>query len=117
MKPVFDENGLATEPGDIRCFYYDAVTSEYTGWSDEYINIGVSMPGDSTNKDPGDEVSGKSLYSLMGHGRRKKIIVVTPCTRPTPEKKAQLTILAPLKMVTPALRPPDRTINGMERSG
>ncbi|MFR0227898.1 tail fiber assembly protein [Escherichia coli] len=59
MKPVFDENGLATEPGDIRCFYYDAVTSEYTGWSDEYINVGVSMPGHSTDKDPGDEVSGE----------------------------------------------------------
>ncbi|MCV5682353.1 tail fiber assembly protein, partial [Escherichia coli] len=23
MKPVFDENGLATVPGDMRCFYYD----------------------------------------------------------------------------------------------
>ena len=28
MKPVFDENGLATVPGDMRCFYYDAVRSE-----------------------------------------------------------------------------------------
>ncbi|MDY8053243.1 tail fiber assembly protein, partial [Escherichia coli] len=45
MKPVFDVNGLATEPGEIRCYYYDAVTSEYMGWSDEFINIGVSMPG------------------------------------------------------------------------
>jgi hypothetical protein len=26
MKPVFDKNGLATEPGDIRCFYYDPDT-------------------------------------------------------------------------------------------
>ncbi|CES45236.1 Uncharacterised protein [Salmonella enterica subsp. enterica serovar Typhi] len=25
MKPVFDENGLATVPGDMRCYYYDAV--------------------------------------------------------------------------------------------
>ncbi|EKP3054643.1 tail fiber assembly protein, partial [Escherichia coli] len=31
MKPVFDENGLATQAGDIRCFYYDAVTMEYAG--------------------------------------------------------------------------------------
>lgn len=59
MKPVFDKNGLATEPGDIRCFYYDPDTGEYTGWSDEYINPGVSMPGHSTDIDPGDEVSGK----------------------------------------------------------
>lgn len=59
MKPVFDENGLAKEAGEIRCYYYDAVTFEYMGWSDEYINIGVSMPGDSTDIDPGDEVAGK----------------------------------------------------------
>lgn len=59
MKPVFDENGLATEPGNIRCFYYDPTTGEYTGWSDEYIHIGVSMPGHSTDIDPGDEMHGK----------------------------------------------------------
>ena len=59
MKPVFDENGLATEPGNIRCFYYDPTTGEYTGWSDEYIHIGVSMPGHSTDIDPGDEIPGK----------------------------------------------------------
>lgn len=59
MKPVFDENGLATEPGDIRCFYYDSLTFEYTGWSDEYIHVGVSMPGRSTDIDPGDEIPGK----------------------------------------------------------
>ncbi|ENB2832013.1 tail fiber assembly protein [Salmonella enterica subsp. enterica serovar Newport] len=59
MKPVFDKNGLATEPGEIRCFYYDAVTGEYTGWSDEYINTGVSMPGHSTDADPGDKMKGK----------------------------------------------------------
>lgn len=66
MKPVFDENGLATEPGEIRCYYYDAVTFEYMGWSDEYINIGVSMPGDSTDIDPGDEVAGKVAVFQSG---------------------------------------------------
>lgn len=59
MKPVFDENGLATEAGEIRCFYYDGITGEYTGWSDEHIHIGVSMPGRSTAIDPGDEVNGE----------------------------------------------------------
>ncbi|MCV5591060.1 tail fiber assembly protein, partial [Escherichia coli] len=59
MKPVCDENGLATEPGEIRCYYYDIVTFEYIGWSDEYINIGVSMPGNSTDIDPGNELTGK----------------------------------------------------------
>ena len=64
MKPVFDENGLAVEAGDIRCFYYDAETREYTGWSDEYINIGVSMPGNSTDIEPGEVVAGKvSLFT------------------------------------------------------
>lgn len=66
MKPVFDENGLATEAGDIRCFYYDAMTGEYTGWSDEYINLGVSMPGHSTDIDPGDEVIGKVAVFTNG---------------------------------------------------
>lgn len=59
MKPVFDETGLAIESGEIRCFYYDAVTSEYIGWSDVFIHIGVSMPGNSTDIDPGDEIEGK----------------------------------------------------------
>ncbi|HHH2926866.1 tail fiber assembly protein [Citrobacter farmeri] len=64
MKPVFDNNGLAIEPGDIRCFYFCPVTGEYTGWSDEYINVGVSMPGNSTDIVPGEAVAGKvSLFT------------------------------------------------------
>ncbi len=59
MTPVFDENGLATVPGDMRCFYYNAVTYEYTGWSDEYINTGVSMPACSTGIDPSENIPGK----------------------------------------------------------
>lgn len=67
MKPVFDDNGLAKEPGNIRCFYFDSVTGEYTGWSDEYINVGVSMPGNSTDIDPGEAVAGKvSLFTGTG---------------------------------------------------
>lgn len=58
MIPVFDNDGLAIQPGEMRCFYYDGVTGEYTGWSDEFINIGVSMPGNSTHADPGDDVVG-----------------------------------------------------------
>ncbi|HHH9949092.1 TPA: tail fiber assembly protein [Escherichia coli] len=66
MKPAFDENGLATDAGEIRCFYFDPVTFEYTGWSDEYINVGVSMPGYSTDIDPGDEVVGKIAVFANG---------------------------------------------------
>lgn len=57
LKPVFDETGHATTAGDIRCFYFDSVTGEYTGWSDEYINVGVSLPGNSTDIDPGESVA------------------------------------------------------------
>ncbi|MEB2441418.1 tail fiber assembly protein, partial [Citrobacter braakii] len=71
MKPVFDDNELAVEPGDIRCFYYDAETGEYTGWSDEYINIGVSMPGNSTGIAPGEADTGK-VYLFTGTGWRQE---------------------------------------------
>jgi Caudovirales tail fibre assembly protein. len=67
MKPVFDENGLVTQAGDIRCFYFDSVTGEYTGWSDEFINVGVSMPGNSTDIDPGEVAAGK-VYLFTGTG-------------------------------------------------
>lgn len=66
MKPVFDNSGLASQAGDIRCFYYDELTGEYTGWSDEFINIGVSMPSDSTDIDPGDEAEGKIAVFTNG---------------------------------------------------
>ncbi|MDM3519508.1 tail fiber assembly protein [Citrobacter amalonaticus] len=69
MKPVFDKNGLAIEAGKIRCFYYDAETGEYTGWSDEFINVGVSMPGDSTDIEPGELVAEK-VYLFTGTGWR-----------------------------------------------
>lgn len=59
MKPVFGEDGLATVAGNLRVFYFDQITHEYTGWSDEYIHEGVSMPGYSTDIDPGVDVAGK----------------------------------------------------------
>lgn len=58
MKLKFDKDGLAIDGGNIRVFYFDAVTKEYTGYSDEYIYPGVSMPGNSTALDPGEEVAG-----------------------------------------------------------
>lgn len=59
MKPEFDESGLATISGNTRVFYYDPITREYAGWSDEYIHVGVSMPGNSTDIDPGEDIAGK----------------------------------------------------------
>ncbi|WP_438436393.1 tail fiber assembly protein [Kluyvera georgiana] len=58
MKPIFDESGLATQAGELRVYYYEPSTGEYRGWSDEYINVGVSMPGHSTTIDPGEESPG-----------------------------------------------------------
>lgn len=71
MKPVFDDAGLAIEAGEIRCFYYDSLTLEYTGWSDEFIHIGVSMPGNSTDNDPGEEVTGEVAVFRNGAWVRK----------------------------------------------
>ena len=58
MTVTFDENGLATQAGEIRVYYYKPSIGEYCGWSDEYINVGVSMPGHSTTIDPGEESPG-----------------------------------------------------------
>lgn len=58
MTLTFDENGLATQAGKIRVYYYEPSTGEYRGWSDEYINVGVSMPGHSTAIDIGEERPG-----------------------------------------------------------
>ncbi|HAW1857230.1 TPA: tail fiber assembly protein [Escherichia coli] len=71
MKPVFDENGLAIEAGNIRCFYYNPENGGYTGWSDEYINVGVSMPGNSTDIGPGDDIAGK-VAVFIGDGWEQK---------------------------------------------
>lgn len=65
MKPVFDENGYAAAPGSLRVFYFSPEIREYTGWSDEYINIGVSMPGNSTDIEPEQELEG---YVLIFNG-------------------------------------------------
>ncbi|EMN3919132.1 tail fiber assembly protein [Citrobacter farmeri] len=67
MKPVFDDNGLASEAGNVRCFYYCPVTGEYTGCSDEYIHVGVSMPGNSTDIEPGENIT-ERVYLFNGSG-------------------------------------------------
>lgn len=59
MSLVFDKKGYAAAAGEIRVYYFDPVTREYVGWSDEFINVGVSMPGCSTAIAPGDDVEGK----------------------------------------------------------
>lgn len=83
MKPVFDEKGLATEAGEICCFYYDPMTMEYMGLSREYINVGVSMPGHSTDIDPGEKVLGKvpvfsnDAWVLIEDHRDEKVYAIS----------------------------------------
>lgn len=59
MSPVFDGNGHATTSGDIRVYYFDPLTREFIGFSDEYIYEGVSIPGNSTITEPGANKKGK----------------------------------------------------------
>lgn len=59
MTLAFDENGHACEAGTIRVFHFSS-TGEYRGWSDEFVPVGVSLPGSSTPIDPGEGVAGRA---------------------------------------------------------
>ncbi|EKG0944388.1 TPA: tail fiber assembly protein [Escherichia coli] len=54
---IFDADGHATNAGYIRVYHF-AGNGECLGWSDEYINIGVGLPGSSTMIPPGEPVTG-----------------------------------------------------------
>ncbi|MFH7829276.1 tail fiber assembly protein [Kluyvera chengduensis] len=56
----FNEKGYVTAAGNVRVYYYDAKSKEYRGWSDEYIHVGVSLPGNSTMIAPGEPVAGQA---------------------------------------------------------
>ena len=88
MKPVFGEDGHATSPGEIRAYYFDHITGEYTCWSDEFINIGVSMPGCSTDIAPGEEVAGfAQVFTGQGweeqEDHREKTVYSTSDRKPS----------------------------------
>lgn len=53
MTVQFDENGHSTSTGEETIYHYDDVTGEYLGSSVEYFPIGISIPGNSTIKQPG----------------------------------------------------------------
>lgn len=54
---IFDADGHATNAGYIRVYHF-ADNGECLGWSDEYINIGVGLPGSSTMIPPGEPITG-----------------------------------------------------------
>lgn len=58
MTVVFDDNGHASTAGTIRVYHYVSETGEYWTWSDEFIPVGVSIPGNATLIDPGEDISG-----------------------------------------------------------
>lgn len=47
MSIIFDENGLALNAGTVTVFNYNIVSREYSGSSDEYLNVGISIPASS----------------------------------------------------------------------
>lgn len=54
---IFDAAGHATNADYVRVYHF-AGNGECLGWSDEYINIGVGLPGSSTMIPPGEPVTG-----------------------------------------------------------
>lgn len=55
-----DEYGLAKESGLLTVYSFDALTSEFTGSSEEYVSVGVGIPANSTCTVPPDAVQGKA---------------------------------------------------------
>ena len=53
----FDEAGHAINAGYVRIYHFES-NGECLGWSDEYINVGVGLPGNSTTISPGDHIAG-----------------------------------------------------------
>lgn len=58
MTVVFDDAGHASTAGTIRVYHYVSGTGEYWTWSDEFIPVGVSIPGNATLIDPGEDIAG-----------------------------------------------------------
>ncbi len=66
MSVEFDKDGFAVVPGEIRVYYYDRLTGEYSGWSDEYISEGVTIPGNSTITEPNEDKKGNAQVYVDG---------------------------------------------------
>lgn len=58
MTVVFDDAGHASTAGTIRVYHYVSGTGEFWIWSDEFIPVGVSIPGNATLIDPGEDIAG-----------------------------------------------------------
>lgn len=52
------KNGFAANPGDITVYNYDGLTGEYLGENVEFLNMGQSIPANSTTIEPLASVEG-----------------------------------------------------------
>lgn len=60
MNAVF-ENGYAIVAGNVIAYNYDTATGEYLSQTEEYIHVGVSMPGNSTDIEPPKAKNGSAI--------------------------------------------------------
>lgn len=107
MKPQFDENGFAITPGELKCFYYYPENGEYSGWSDEYINVGVSMPANSTDSEPGESVENYVYVFIDGawsleEDHRGEIVYYNDTGKPL-----KITEIGPYPDGTSTTKPPE----------
>lgn len=58
---TLDENGFATEAGNITVYNYDGATREYIGSSVEYLPFGVGVPAHSCVDAPGSKKDGFAI--------------------------------------------------------
>lgn len=58
MPVTFNSAGHASAAGQIRVYHYVKETGEYRGWSDEFIPVGVSLPGATTAIEVGADTEG-----------------------------------------------------------
>lgn len=55
---IFDDAGYAVHAGYVRVYHFKS-NGEYCGWSDEYISVGLGLPGKSTMIAAGEPVAGQ----------------------------------------------------------
>lgn len=55
---IFDDAGHAVNAGYVRIYHFKS-NGEYRGWSDEYISVGLGLPGNSTLIAAGEPVDGQ----------------------------------------------------------
>lgn len=55
---IFDDAGHAVNAGYVKVYHFKN-GGEYCGWSDEYISVGLGLPGNSTLIAAGEPVNGQ----------------------------------------------------------